>query len=224
MPRKKRKFKGIPLWKLKQDIHRIDTASEAEDVDSDTSDISDNHEFCELPTQDVENINFVPDENVLAHIFDNTSKPDALEESLKGNSFEILSSELHIEGASTSTPVAKAYRRKYLNIADATEDLNISLSSSSSSRKKLAHVSLDSEEDVEDFDFSNVAGYRLVSMTSLATVLASLRSPCHREEVLLKQSCSTWGLGTLLVLECSLCGKPIYFPTVELPLEDYLRL
>ena len=171
-----------------------------------------------MPTQDVENIQCVSNEDVHIHIIDNISKPDALEESMGSVSgFEILSSEVQIERASTSTPITNVYRRRYPNIADATEDFHISQSSSSSSRKKLSHVSLDSEEDEEfDFDCNNVDGYRLVSMTSLAEALASLRSPCHKEKVLLKKSCSTWGLGTLLVIECSLCGKPIYFPTSQI--------
>ena len=197
----------------------LNTASEDADVElvANARDNNDEYECCNLPTQDVENILFVSDGDVHMHIIDNISKPDASEESMGSVSgFEILLSECQIEGASTSTPITNAYRRRYPITADTAEDLDIS-QSSSSSRKKLTHVSLDSEED-EEFDFScdTVDGYRLVSMTSLAAVLSTLLSPCHKEEVLLKKSCSTWGLGTLLVLECSLCGKLIYFPNSQI--------
>ena len=132
---------------------------------------------------------------------------------------------LPVQGPSTSTPsTSKPFRILENNSLNSSTENQVGLNDEdnmpSASRRKLLHISTEQESDSdEDFE-DNVTskepqGYRIVSMNSLQAATCTLRSSCHKVPVKLMELKEIYGMGSVLLFECSFCKTCTYFTTSD---------
>ena len=241
MPRKKSLFKGKPYWALKRDTESRETDTETAGPSTDLGQCPDEPVFVQtqlpvnepeefIPMIDTDTVQFVSEEGLLIikNYKDLQEEEDVQVDIDLCESANALFTEPSFElVGTTSTPLA--YRRKANSLIPLLTDDEMSTDQSiqSASQKKLLHVSLEDSDDeiVSTVSSTDLRGYRILGMESLATAVGTMQSTCHNANLYLGQAIEQqYGMATVLYFGCSVCHKKTFFPTSNVKSEQLRKI